>query len=408
MASSKKRKKSTTSKRQQRSRRRREKPVVTPKQAHAFVDELFGQDMHAARVTSLANATTGALQSAALSIHAIGRGLAAVKGLVDKHAIKQVDRCIGNEAIDVGATTASWTLQLLSEPEEAWVNIDWTEFDKDDHSMLVLSLQTTHGRAIPLMWKTVRKSTIAGKRNDIEDKLLLRFRDAVPADVRVIIVGDRGFGDQRFYAWLPEELNFDYVLRIRGDILVTSKSGECRQAAAWVGKGGRMRALDGALVTKDESRVGRFIAVRDKAMADSWCLVVSSVEWTGSEVKKRYGKRFSCEETFRDVKDLRFGLGMKWNRVPNPERRDRLMLVATLAIALLTLLGTAGEACGLDRLLKSNPSKKRTMSLFRQGLRWYELIPNMPAARLRKLMKAYDEVLREHPFFGPLMRIDGD
>jgi hypothetical protein len=393
--------------RQQRSRRRKTAPLVAPKQAHAFVDELFGEDMHAARVVSLANAATGAIHSAALGIHAIGRGLAAVKGLVDKHAVKQVDRCIGNEAIDVDVVMASWTRQVVAGLDEVWVNIDWTEFDRDDHSTLVLSVQTNHGRSMPLMWKTVRKSTIAGKRNDIEEALILRFREAVPTDVRVVLVGDRGFGDQRFYSWLPEELNFDYVLRIRSDILVTSKTGECRPAAQWVGKGGRLRSLDAALVTKDESGVGRFIAVQNKAMADAWCLVVSSVEWPASEVKKRYGKRFSCEETFRDVKDLRYGLGMKWNRIRKPERRDRLMLVATLAIALLTLLGTAGEACGLDRLLKTNTSTKRTMSLFRQGLRWYELIPNMPVGRLKKLMKAYDRTLREHLFFGPLMRIDG-
>jgi len=35
----------------------------------------------------------------------------------------------------------------------------------------------------------------------------------------------------------------------------------------------------------------------------------------------------------------------------------------------LTLLGAAGEACGLDRLMKTNTSKKRTMS-GHQGFGW--------------------------------------
>ena len=47
-----------------------------------------------------------------------------------------------------------------------------------------------------------------------------------------------------------------------------------------------------------------------------------------------------------------------------------MMLVATLAHALLTELGAADESGGLDRHLKTNTSKKRTLSLFRQGLRW--------------------------------------
>jgi hypothetical protein len=38
-----------------------------------------------------------------------------------------------------------------------------------------------------------------------------------------------------------------------------------------------------------------------------------------------------------------------------------------------TLLGAAGEAPGHDRHLKSNTSKKRTHSLFRQGAMLYDL-----------------------------------
>jgi len=61
-------------------------------------------------------------------------------------------------------------------------------------------------------------------------------------------------------------------------------------------------------------------------------------------------------------------------RIANPQRRDRLLLVNALAIHLLTLLCTAGESLGFDRLLKSNTSKRRTHSLFRQGCMLYELV----------------------------------
>ncbi len=52
-------------------------------------------------------------------------------------------------------------------------------------------------------------------------------------------------------------------------------------------------------------------------------------------------------------------------RIGEPTRRDRLLLINAFAIALLTMLGAAGEALGMDRLLKSNTSKTRTHSLFR-------------------------------------------
>ena len=82
-----------------------------------------------------------------------------------------------------------------------------------------------------------------------------------------------------------------------------------------------------------------------------------------------------------------------------------MMLLATLAHALLMELGAAGEDAGLDRHLKTNTSKKRTLSLFRQGLRWYQLLPNMPTARLRKLMKAFDERVRNHSVFRLLVGV---
>ena len=135
---------------------------------------------------------------------------------------------------------------------------------------------------------------------------------------------------------------------------------------------------------------------------------MSTQELSGSEAKRHYGKRFTCEESFRDIKDLRYGLGMSWTRVTKPLRRDRMMLLATLAHALLMGLGAAGEDAGLDRLLKTNTSKKRTMPLFKQGLRWYQLIPNMPTARLRKLMTAFDTCIRGLAVFRLLVGVVGE
>ena len=75
-------------------------------------------------------------------------------------------------------------------------------------------------------------------------------------------------------------------------------------------------------------------------------------------------------------------MGLGATRIDEPTRRDRLLLINAFAMVLLTLLGAAGESLGMDRLLKSNTSKTRTHSLFRQGCMLYELIPTMPDIRL--------------------------
>ena len=116
-----------------------------------------------------------------------------------------------------------------------------------------------------------------------------------------------------------------------------------------------------------------------------------------AEVVSRYSRRFTIEETFRDIKDNHFGMGLSATHIGSPERRDRLLFISALAQALLTLLGSAGEACGLDRTLKANTVARRTMSLFNQGSYWYRRIPNMGDERLRPLMTAFGELLAAQP-----------
>jgi hypothetical protein len=277
--------------------------------------------------------------------------------------------------------------------------MDWTDFDADNQATIMLSLVTRHGRSTPLLWLTVDKATLKNHRNAYEYRVLVQLAEALPANVKVLIVADRGFGDQKLYRVLTEELKFDYLIRFRGNIAVTSAEGETRPAADWVGVGGRARTLRNAFVTADGYQVGTVVCVHAKDMKEPWCLAASTTTDTAKQLMTTYGKRWGIESGFRDTKDLRFGMGMASIRVSTPERRDRLWLLNAFAVVLLTLLGAAGEALGYDRHLKSNTSKKRTHSLFRQGAMLYELIPMMPEPRLRPLLQRFGAMLLEIPVF---------
>src|SRR5271163_2426965 len=141
------------------------------------------------------------------------------------------------------------------------------------------------------------------------------------------------------------------------------------------------------------------VCVHAKDMKEPWCLAASTSSDTAKQLMTIYGKRWGIEAAFRDTKDLRFGMGMASTRVSTPERRDRLWLLNAFAVVLLTLLGAAGEALGYDRHLKSNTSKQRTHSLFRQGAMLYDLIPMMPEPRLRPLIERFAAMLLELPAF---------
>ena len=334
---------------------------------HGFLATLFGDDLHAKRVMSLAGATLGVLQSASLAIGLIGQGLALARGRLTKHAVKQVDRLLSNRGIDVDALLVHWVPYVVGSRGSITVAMDWTEFDAGGQATIMLSLLTRHRRATPLAWLTVDKAALKNRRNGTEYQVLVRLAEVLPADVRVRIVADRGFGGQKLYRVLTEELKFDYVIRFRGNIQVTAADGEVRAAADWVGAGGRARTLRGAAVTADDDPVATVVCVRAKGMKQPWCLAASTAGEPARTLINLYARRWGIEGGFRDTRDLRFGMGLGSMHVSTPDRRDRLWLVNALAVVLLTLLGAAGESLGYDRHLKTNTTRRRTHSLFRQG-----------------------------------------
>jgi hypothetical protein len=85
------------------------------------------------------------------------------------------------------------------------------------------------------------------------------------------------------------------------------------------------------------------------------------------ERSRRAHRRVGTCGGIRDTKDLRFGMGMASMRVNSPDRRDRLWLLNAFAIALLTLLGAAGEALGYDRHLKLSTPRVCSINSNRTG-----------------------------------------
>src|SRR5215212_9702915 len=365
-----------------------------------FIDGLYAHDLHAKRVDALAGATLGVMTGASLAVAMIGQALAQARGLVTKHAVKQVDRLMSNAGIDVWDSFARWVPQQVGTQRDVLVAMDWTDFDADGQSTLVLSLVTGHGRAAPLIWLTVWKEEIATRRNDYEDACLRRLAETLPPGCRVTILADRGFGDQKLFAFLGE-LGFGHVIRFRGNIHVTDADGQTRPAAAWVGKGGRPRKLLDARVTTQGQQVGAVVCVHARDMKEPWCLASSERNATAATLTNHYAKRWTIEPQLRDTKDSRFGMGLSATRIGEPMRRDRLLLVSAFATAPLTLLGAVGESLGMDRLLKSNTSKTRTHSLFRQGCMLYDLIPNMPEHRLAPLMQNFANAVSKAGVFMP-------
>lgn len=68
-----------------------------------FTAEIFSHDLHTKRVVSLSNTVTGVIKNCSPAIHLIRKGLSQAKGSDSKHTIKQVDRLLSNDGINLEA-----------------------------------------------------------------------------------------------------------------------------------------------------------------------------------------------------------------------------------------------------------------------------------------------------------------
>ena len=362
----------------------------------AFLDRVLDGDIHTKRIESLANATLGVMTGAWLGVAIIGRSLAQARGLLTTHAVQQVDRRLSPPRLEAWDVVATWVPQAVGARQDIVVAMDWTEYDADGQATLVLMLVTRHGRTTPLVWLSVFKDEWKDARNADEDAGLRRLAAVLPDGVRVTLLADRGFADTTLFGF-PDDLGFGDVLRLKATTQVSAADGTTRPAARWVGQGGRARKLRDAALTQARCPVGAVVCVHAKAMKQPWCLVTSHRDATAPQTIKLSSKRWTAEPSFRDTKDLRCGLGLSSVHIADPQRRDRLLRLN--AVALLTLLGAAGESLGMDRHLKVNTVTTRSPSLFRQGFMLYDLIPTRPEHRLRPLAERFAALLQQSRVF---------
>jgi hypothetical protein len=362
-----------------------------------------GSKLHAKQIESIAHATVGAMTVPNVGVAALGRSAAAARRKKAKHGIKQVDRLLSNGKIDDLDAIRPHVGFVVGGRSRITVTLDWTEYGLHGQHRLAINLVTRHGRATPLLWKTIPSAELKGQMTHQEKGLLQVLKAVLPESVKqVVILADRGFGNVDLYDHI-KDLGFDFVIRFRGVISVTAPDGRSAPASQWVPLGGRIRRILNARLTGQRHEVAAFVAVKQVNMKESW-LLATSLSDPGNRVVALYGRRFTCEENFRDEKDPRFGLGSRLARVRDAARRDRLCFILALATALLTLLGAAGENLGMDRLLRANTVKRRTHSLFRQGREYLRML--LLGESLPELLRDFKQLIRQQPrvraTFGPI------
>lgn len=348
-------------------------------------------ELHAKQQSSLSNAVAGVIESNSLMVTKIGEGLAKLKGLKSKHAIKQVDRLLSNDNFDPIFMQNRLATFLIKNRSRIYVAIDWTVFAKDSQMTICLRLITKHGRATPLLWQTVSTVGLKGKKNNYVFEILERLRILVPKSCDVVLLGDREFGTLNMFEKVHKTLGFNYILRIKRNFTVTTKDGKKCLAHECI-NGEETICHDDAKLTVQDYKIEKVIISKQPKMKDMWCLASSLKNIATQTILNLYGKRWGIETSFRDEKDLQFGLGLKKSRIKTCSRRDRIFVISAIAIIFLTLLGAASEKSGYDRYLKANTEKKRTHSLLNQGKTIFSIYKKLEIGWMQRIYQALTDI----------------
>jgi Transposase DDE domain len=266
----------------------------------------------------------------------IGRGMAGP--ITAKSAIKRAWRFTCNERVEVADGMAEVIAKLVRwRKKRLLVSFDWTEFRQFHTLMAAASIR---GRSVPLLWASYPEWRLLRSQNSLEEGLLRLLRTLIPETVRVIILADRGFGRAEWAA-VCQELNFDYVVRIRPDVTVASRRyrGLLRKYPVFKGMAHVLRDVQ----YRKDARVTHHVVIRwrpglPKKRDEPWYLM-TNLEGRAEALCQLYGQRMSVEELFRDQKNRRNGWAMRTTRIQHVARFDRFLLILALAYLLLAGLG---------------------------------------------------------------------
>lgn len=363
--------------------------------------------MHAARWNAVWLMIQAVIAGERLWLTALGR--ARPGSARPKHAIKAADRLLGNR-------------RLASEQTVVYRGLAAMIVAPQSHPILLVDTVEVRPRwfalvaSVPFKGRSFVICAHVSRAQKPKKPILLRFlrslREILPSGCRPVFVSDAGFESPWFAA--VESFGWDYVGRIRGKVRVLvggqwvpnqALHRRATNRAKNVGRAGfrwppheRRVVLSKEPRTKHRRRRYRTGRIAHKKMDDDyrrgahepWVLVTSLVARPSSVVAV-FALRMRIEETFRDVKNLRWGWSLRHCGSRSPRRLEALLLIGAIALFVQQIAGCAAENLGLHREHQANTEcRRRVLSIFVLG--GLVLRSEVPRLSARDLKRAIGEV----------------
>jgi Transposase DDE domain len=344
-------------------------------------------DLHAKRAQALLRSIVGLLIGGVLSLSALALSIQSATRF--KHRLKSVDRLLGNVAIQSARHQlyAALASRWLGGVAQVLLVVDWSDLTADQRWQWLRASVVVDGRSMTL-YEEVHPQRLYGHPK-VHRQFLLRVSRLLPPGCTPIVMTDAGFHASWFK--LVAARGWPFVGRLRGRDLV-------RQGDAWMpikalhklAREGvrdlghylyvRSNPIDVRLVLARQSprgrhrlniygrpRVGRASAKAARAAREPWLIAASPTlsHLSALAIIRLYSQRMRIEQSFRDTKNLRVGLGLQATRTRSGERLQMLLLIAHLASFVQRLIGEDAKArqLELDFVAQRRPGRPEVSSL---------------------------------------------
>jgi hypothetical protein len=278
-------------------------------------------------------------------------------------AVKRLSRLLHNERLEPRLLADAVLLQALHQlPQHGNVRlaIDWT-IEAHQH-VLVVSLIVGR-RAVPIDWRAYDTSVFKGRMKRYELAVIRRAVGRVAQAVgkhRVIVTADRGFADVALFPLLSQ-LGITFIIRVKAGTNVAFQGKWCKLGK--LGFRGHERHRRFGALAYCESCPQRLWVSKSRARDSkgNWGIwhLVSNRPAAANAAAQEYGRRFGCEEGFRDAK---WWLGFAKARIAQIKAWSRMFALFAIALLVMTSLGShllLAQGQGAKALLRRVASRRR-------------------------------------------------
>ena len=334
--------------------------MLSPEKILSWLKENV-KGMRLSRLKTLADIVPAATELDGVGVHALGRAMRT--DTTAKHNIKRVERFLRNAGVEGDAIARGIFEAFAPRDGRVLVLADWT--DVPNAKLLVFTLPC-NGRSLPFFVRAVPKNVGEGRLIQAENEALERLRSICASRSDIVVVADRGFGNQRWVQRVRAQ-GFHFVQRLSCVFNVDTEHyiGALRDLN--LRRGRPVRDWGWGTIGEDEAIEGRLVTAYDPQAKEPWYLLTDLNDLLKEEVVSIYRRRWWIEPLFRDKKNRDWGLGLATVCLKEHERYERLFYIVALAFILLSAHGALAEAQGFDKGLKANTRKVRVINLLRMG-----------------------------------------